>query len=93
MKWIVAYVAAAIAFGVLDALWLRWDQAQGETEERLSQLAAWIVLAQRDGLDYGLQVGRMQFPPQHGVEHQAACLSALARFDAADSLQPEAITA
>ena len=76
-----------------DALWLRWDQAQGETEERLSQLAAWIVLAQRDGLDYGLQVGRMQFPPQHGVEHQAACLSALARFDAADSLQPEAITA
>lgn len=24
MKWIVAYVAAAIAFGVLDALWLRW---------------------------------------------------------------------
>lgn len=24
MKWIVAYVAAAISFGVLDALWLRW---------------------------------------------------------------------
>lgn len=24
MKWIVAYVAAAVSFGVLDALWLRW---------------------------------------------------------------------
>lgn len=24
MKWIVAYGAAAAAFGVLDALWLRW---------------------------------------------------------------------
>ena len=24
MKWIIAYVAAAIAFGVLDSLWLRW---------------------------------------------------------------------
>ena len=24
MKWIIAYVAAAISFGVLDALWLRW---------------------------------------------------------------------
>jgi uncharacterized membrane protein len=24
MKWIVAYVAAAIAFGVLDSFWLRW---------------------------------------------------------------------
>lgn len=23
-KWIVAYVAAAIAFGILDAIWLRW---------------------------------------------------------------------
>ena len=24
MKWIIAYVVAAIAFGVLDAFWLRW---------------------------------------------------------------------
>ncbi|WP_296679761.1 DUF2177 family protein [Novosphingobium sp.] len=24
MKWIIAYVAAAVSFGALDALWLRW---------------------------------------------------------------------
>ncbi len=24
MKWIVAYIAAAISFGVLDSVWLRW---------------------------------------------------------------------
>ncbi len=24
MKWIIAYVAAAVSFGVLDAIWLRW---------------------------------------------------------------------
>jgi uncharacterized membrane protein len=24
MKWIIAYIAAAVAFGALDALWLRW---------------------------------------------------------------------
>lgn len=24
MKWIIAYVAAAIAFGILDSFWLRW---------------------------------------------------------------------
>ena len=24
MKWIIAYVAAAVAFGLLDAMWLRW---------------------------------------------------------------------
>jgi uncharacterized membrane protein len=24
MKWIIAYIAAAVSFGVLDAIWLRW---------------------------------------------------------------------
>ncbi len=24
MKWIIAYISAAIAFGALDAMWLRW---------------------------------------------------------------------
>ncbi|MCB2088968.1 MAG: DUF2177 family protein [Sphingomonadaceae bacterium] len=24
MKWIIAYIATAVSFGVLDALWLRW---------------------------------------------------------------------
>ena len=24
MKWIIAYISAAIAFGVLDAIWLNW---------------------------------------------------------------------
>ncbi|MDP3907129.1 DUF2177 family protein [Novosphingobium sp.] len=24
MQWIIAYLAAGIAFGILDALWLRW---------------------------------------------------------------------
>ena len=24
MKWIIAYAAAAVSFGALDALWLRW---------------------------------------------------------------------
>lgn len=27
MKWIVAYIAAAIAFGAMDAVWLRWASA------------------------------------------------------------------
>ncbi len=24
MKWIIAYIVAAVSFGVLDAIWLRW---------------------------------------------------------------------
>ncbi|MFT3960560.1 DUF58 domain-containing protein [Propionivibrio sp.] len=68
-----------------EALWLRWEQTQGDAEARLSQLAAWVLTAQRDGLDYGLQLGRLHIPPQRGAGHQAACLSALARFDAAEA--------
>jgi uncharacterized protein (DUF58 family) len=66
-----------------EALWLRWEQTRGETEARLSQLAAWILAARRDGLEYGLQLGRLRLAPRRGAAHQAACLSALARFDAA----------
>ncbi len=24
MKWIIAYISAAVAFGILDSIWLRW---------------------------------------------------------------------
>lgn len=24
VKWIIAYIAAAVAFGILDSIWLRW---------------------------------------------------------------------
>ncbi|MDR3221831.1 MAG: DUF58 domain-containing protein [Candidatus Accumulibacter sp.] len=68
-----------------EALWLRWEQTQGDAETRLSQLAAWILAAQRDGLEYGLQLGHLRLAPRRGADHQAACLSALARFDAADA--------
>jgi uncharacterized protein (DUF58 family) len=79
-----------------EALWLRWEQTQGDTETRLSQLTAWILEAQRDGLEYGLRLGRLQFAPRRGADHQAACLSVLARFDAtdaADTRRDEAVTA
>ena len=68
-----------------DALWLRWEQTQGEAEARLSQLAAWILAAQHDGLEYGLHLGRLPISPRRGTDHQAACLSALARFVAVDA--------
>ncbi|MDR0578754.1 MAG: DUF58 domain-containing protein [Candidatus Accumulibacter sp.] len=66
-----------------EALWLCWEETRGETEARLSQLAAWILAARRDGLEYGLRLGHLRLAPRRGGDHQAACLSALARFDAA----------
>jgi uncharacterized protein (DUF58 family) len=72
-----------------EALWLRWEETRGDAETRLSQLAAWILAARRDGLEYGLQLGRQRLAPRRGADHQAACLSALARFDAAEAAPRE----
>lgn len=63
-----------------ESLWLRWDQTEGDIESRLSQLAAWILEAQRQGKDFGLQLGRQALAPSRGHPHTHACLAALARF-------------
>lgn len=64
-----------------EALWLRWEHTQGETEDRLGQLSAWVLEAQREGLEYGLALGHQQFVPRRGLDHQDLCLKALALFD------------
>jgi uncharacterized protein (DUF58 family) len=60
-------------------LWL--DEAtcgiQG-LEARLSRLTAWVLLAERQGLDYGLRVNGREIPPDQGPAHRACCLEALA---------------
>ena len=55
--------------------------AKGGTEQRFSQLAKWVMDADRQGLLYALRL-----PPDvffdfgHGREHREACLRALALF-------------
>ncbi len=60
-------------------LWL--DHAQCGAvglEARLSRLAAWVIMADRQGLDFGLRLPGREIPPGEGPAHRARCLEALA---------------
>jgi len=62
-------------------LWLDWSATrQPDTEARLSRLAAWVLLAERQGLAYGLRLPGLEVPPANGSPHRHATLSALAAW-------------
>lgn len=63
------------------ALWLDWHETgAADTELRLSRLAAWLVLADREGLDCGLRLPGRELPPQHGDAHRRQALDLLAQW-------------
>jgi uncharacterized protein (DUF58 family) len=49
-------------------------------EERLSQLALWIIEAERGGRPYGLRLPGTEIPPAIGQPHFHQCLRALSLF-------------
>jgi len=49
-------------------------------ELRLSQLCRWILLAENQGWNYGLEIPGFQAGPARGTPHKNRCLEALARF-------------
>jgi uncharacterized protein (DUF58 family) len=60
-------------------LWLDFAQAgQAGTEQKLSRLAAWVLQAERLGLDYGLRLPGREIKPGAGEAHKRHCLEALA---------------
>jgi uncharacterized protein (DUF58 family) len=60
-------------------LWLDFAQAgPADTEHKLSRLAAWVLQAERLGLDYGLRLPGQQIAPGSGEAHKRRCLEALA---------------
>jgi uncharacterized protein (DUF58 family) len=61
-------------------LWLDWQAAHaaGGAEQRLSRLAAWVLLAERQGLVYGLRLPGQHFAPGRGDAHQRRLLRELA---------------
>lgn len=60
-------------------LWLDYHHT-GATgvEQRLSRLAAWVVAAERAGIDYGIRLPGLEWPPDHGGAHRRNTLEALA---------------
>ena len=60
-------------------LWLDWVDTHGaDTELRLSRLAAWVLVAEREGLDCGLRLPGHTLPPGQGDAHRRAALDLLA---------------
>jgi uncharacterized protein (DUF58 family) len=60
-------------------LWLDFTQAgHHDAELRLSRLAAWVLQADRLGMDYGLRLPGHQIAPASGEAHKRRCLEALA---------------
>jgi uncharacterized protein (DUF58 family) len=60
-------------------LWLDFSHAgSAGAEHKLSRLAAWVLQAERLGLDYGLRLPGQQIAPATGEVHKRRCLEALA---------------
>jgi uncharacterized protein (DUF58 family) len=60
-------------------LWLDFKQAgHNDTELRLSRLAAWVLQADRLGMEYGLRLPGTNIAPGSGEAHKRQCLEALA---------------
>ena len=65
-----------------EILHLDWQElASLDDEARLSQLARWVILAERRGASYGLRLPGAAFAPARGEAHFHACLRALAEFE------------
>lgn len=72
-------VSRATAGSAQRELWLDWaDTPRGDTELRLSRLAAWVLLAQREQLDAGLRLPGRELAPALGDAHRRAALDLLA---------------
>lgn len=62
---------------------LRWAEAgTGGTEDRLSQLARWVLEAERAGLRYALELPGTSLASGLGEDHAERCLAALALYGA-----------
>ncbi len=73
-------VRSASASAPPRQLWLDWDAlpANLDAETRLRQLCAWVLLARRGSLRYGLRMPGSVLPPGEGDDHARACLRLLA---------------
>ena len=60
-------------------LWLDFMQAgTGGIEQKLSRLCAWVLQAEKLGLNYGLRLPSLEIKPACGELHKRHCLESLA---------------
>jgi uncharacterized protein (DUF58 family) len=63
-------------------LWFEWDRlpARMDVEARLSRLARWVLLAEEQGLRYGLKIPGTVVPLGEGAAQRERCLKELALY-------------
>jgi hypothetical protein len=75
------WVSRETAGAAQRELWLDWaDTATADVEQRLSRLAAWLLLAERQSLACGLRLPGQVVAPALGELHQRAVLDLLAQW-------------
>jgi uncharacterized protein (DUF58 family) len=60
---------------------IRWEDTDGYTETRLSQLCKWIVEADKQQLSYRLEMPNTIVDFDTGKQHLNTCLTALAVYE------------
>ena len=66
-----------------DELWLNWlETTTSGTEQKLSQLTRWVLLADDANLSYGLRLPDSVIQPNVGKHHLESCLKQLALYGA-----------
>ncbi|MBL39145.1 MAG: DUF58 domain-containing protein [Xanthomonadales bacterium] len=64
-----------------DRIILRLTDAPGRSlEERISILARWVMEAERNEFEYGMELGATTIEPGSGEAHRIRCLDALGEF-------------
>ena len=65
---------------------LSWNQCgyANDVEQRLSQLCLWVLLAEREGFHYGLEIPDSFIDPGKGDLHMQKCLTLLACYGLAE---------
>jgi uncharacterized protein (DUF58 family) len=61
---------------------LRWDHCRPDAgiEQRLSQLCLWVLRAEQEDFQYGLELPGIAVEPGHGEAHRDRCLTRLAGY-------------
>lgn len=56
------------------------DTHGGDAEQRLQRLSAWVLMAEREGLVWGLRLPRQELQPAQGDAHRRQALDTLAQW-------------
>lgn len=68
-----------------NEMWLNWSETTVKgTEQKLSQLTRWVLLAESENISFGLRLPNITIQPNTGKQHLDSCLKQLALYGLTD---------